>query len=165
MRREARRVKARLARARLTSLARYASRGFTLLEAIVAVAVVGIALIPIITFISQMVVGLNRAGDSNARNLAQQSIIELLEPLNPLEEPNGGEQIGNLNIRWESQALIPPNTAIRPGTGLAAFGIGFYNVKVSVVRNDRAGEWFAFDMRKVGYRRINANILPGMTKP
>lgn len=165
MRREARRVKARPARAPFVSIGRDASRGFTLLEAIVAVAVVGIALIPIITFISQMVTGLNRAGDSNARNLAQQAIIEMLEPLNPLEEPNGGEQIGNLDIRWESQALIPPNTAIRPGNGLATFGIGFYTVKVSVNRTDRSGEWFTFDMRKVGYRRINANILPGMGKP
>lgn len=139
------------------------SRGFTLLEAIVAVAIVGIALVPLLTFMSQMVMGLTRAGDSNARSLAQQSIVALLEPLNPLERPNGDDQVGNLNIHWESEILVPPNTQIRPGTGLAAFSVGFYNVKVSVNRTDLAGEWFTFDMRKVGYRRINANVLPGMT--
>lgn len=160
MRREPRRVGAARARAR-----RDASRGFTLLEAIVAVAIVGVALVPIITFISQMVNALSRAGDVNAQNLAEQSIIALLEPLNPLERPNGDDQIGNLNIHWESDILVPPSAAIRPGTGLAVFGIGFYNVKISVNRIDRAGEWFAFDMRKVGYRRINANVLPGMGTP
>ena len=160
MRREARRVNPHKAGAR-----RHASRGFTLLEAIVAVAIVGIALVPIITFISQMVTGLTRAGDANARNLAEQSVIALLEPLNPLERPNGDDQVGTLSIHWESEILVPPSTTIRPGTGLAAFGIGFYNVKVSVNRADRSGEWFAFDMRKVGYRRINANVLPGMGPP
>ena len=137
-----------------------ASRGFTLLEAIVAVAIVGIALVPIITFVSQMVVALTRASDSNARNLAQQSIIELLEPLNPLERPVGEDQIGDLLIRWESADIIPPNKDIRIGVGLAGFAIGFYKVTVSV---DRAlgGPWFAFDMRKVGYRLIGSSQVPG----
>ena len=53
------------------------TRGFMLLEAIVAIAIVGIAIIPIITFVSQMVGALTRAGDVNAQNLAKQAIIEL----------------------------------------------------------------------------------------
>jgi len=144
--------------------ARLRRRGFTLLEAIVAVAIVGIALIPISTFISQMVSSLIRAGESNARNIAQQSVIELLEPLNPLERPTGEDQVGDLSIRWESSPIIKPNDVARLGTGLAAFSIGFYSVAVSVDRADR-GPWFSFDMRKVGYRRIGAGLMPGMTQP
>ena len=153
---------------RLTAVPRRAppraSRGFTLLEAIVAVAIVGIALVPIITFISQMVMALNRAGDANARNLAEQSVVALLDSLNPLEHPNGDEQVGNLGVHWESEVLVPPNTAMKPGAGLAGFAIGFYTVKVSVNRADQRGPWFAFDMRKVGYQRIAVNV-PGAAKP
>src|SRR4051812_32804307 len=47
--------------------------GFTLLEAIVAMTIIGVALVPILTFISQMANGLSRAADSNARSLAQQA--------------------------------------------------------------------------------------------
>jgi hypothetical protein len=130
------------------------------LEAIVAVAIIGVALVPILTFISQMTYALTRAGDSNARNLAQQAVIELLEPLNPLENPNGQDQLGDLLIRWESANIIPPNRQPRPGTGLGGFSIGFYNVTVSVDRVS-AGPWFAFDMRKVGYRRL-ATPVPGL---
>jgi general secretion pathway protein I len=130
------------------------SRGFTLIEAIVAVAIVGIALVPIIIFVSQMVSGLARAGDANARHLAQQSLIEFLEPLNPLEQPVGEDRIGDLIVRWQSSSLIPPNPVSRVGSGLAGFSMGFYNVTISVDRVD-AGPWFSFDMRKVGYRRIN----------
>lgn len=140
------------------------SRGFTLLEAIVAVAIVGVALVPIITFVSQMVSALTRAGDSNAKNLAEQSIIELLEPMNPLERPVGEDQLGNLIIRWESANIIPPNKSIRPGVGLAGFGIGFYNVTVSVDRIDK-GPWFSFEMRKVGYRRLISTQAPGASAP
>jgi len=130
------------------------SRGFTLIEAIVAVAIVGIALVPIMIFVSQMVSGLARAGDTNARHLAQQSLIEFLEPMNPLEQPTGEDRIGDLIVRWQSASLVPPNTTSRTGSGLAGFSLGFYNVTVSVDRVD-TGPWFSFDMRKVGYRRIN----------
>jgi prepilin-type N-terminal cleavage/methylation domain-containing protein len=139
---------------------RGASRGFTLLEAIVAVAIVGIALIPVITFISQMVGAVARAGDSNARSLAKQSIIELLEPLNPLETPMGDDEVGELLIHWETTDIIPPNKDIRVGAGLAGFSLGFYNVTVSVARA-KSGPWFSFDLRKVGYKRIGSFTLPG----
>lgn len=142
---------------------RVGSEGFTLLEAIVAVAIVGIALIPIITFISQMVGALSRSGDANAMNLAEQSIIELLEPLNPLERPTGDDQIGDLAIHWESDVLVPPNKAMRVGTGLSGFSVGFYNVNISVDRASR-GRWFTFAMRKVGYQRIGQDTLPGFGK-
>lgn len=144
--------------------ARRPSRGFTLLEAIVAVAIVGIALVPIITFVSQMVGALARAGDANAKNLAEQSIIELLESMNPLERPVGEDQLGNLIIRWESADIIPPNKTTRPGVGLAGFSVGFYNVTVSVDRLEK-GPWFSFEMRKVGYRRIISDMAPGTTTP
>jgi prepilin-type N-terminal cleavage/methylation domain-containing protein len=136
------------------------SSGFTLLEAIVAIAIVGIALVPVMTFISQMAFGLTRAADSNARNLAQQSLIELFETLNPLERPVGEDQVGDLIIRWESESLVPPNPQVNPGAGLAGFSIGFYNVTVSVDRINK-GPWFSFAMRKVGYRSLSTSTLPG----
>jgi general secretion pathway protein I len=139
------------------------ARGFTLLEAIVAIAIVGIAIITIVTFVSQMVGALTRAGDVNAQNLAKQAIIEVLEPLNPLEQPNGEDQIGDLALRWESENVVPPNTATRVGTGLSGFSMGFYNVTVSVDRADRK-PWFSFAKRKVGYRRMGAGSLPGFSQ-
>ncbi len=142
------------------SLRRNTGRGFTLLEAIVAVAVVGIALVPIITFISQMITGLVRAGDANARSLAEQSIIELLDPLNPSERPIGDDQIGDLLVHWESATIIPANKDIHVGVGLAGYGIGFYTVSVSVERLNK-GPWFTFEMRKVGYQLLGSSRLPG----
>jgi hypothetical protein len=134
--------------------------GFTLLEAVVAVAIVGLALVPLIIFISQMVTGLTRAADSNAINLAKLSILEFLDPLNPLEYPVGQDKIGDLSIHWESTNIVPPNEGVHINAGLAGFSLGFYRVHVSVERPMR-GVWFTFDMRKVGYRRIGSGLVPG----
>jgi len=136
------------------------ARGFTLLEAIVAMTVVGVAMVPVFTFISQMSNGLYRAADANARNLAQQSVMELLEPLNPMDRPTGEDEIGDLTVRWESQELVPPNKEPILGGGLVSYSIGFYKVAVSVDRRDR-GSWFSFDMRKTGYRRFPNVLIPG----
>ncbi len=141
--------------------ARSAARGFTLIEAIVAVAIVGIALVPLITFIGQMATALTRAGDSNARNIAQQATIELLETLNPMEDPIGEDQVGDLIIRWDSQGIVPPNPNLRVSAGLAGFSMGFYNVAVTVERAGR-GPWFSFDMRKVGFKPFGSSNLPGL---
>lgn len=134
-----------------------------LLEAIVAIAIVGIAIIPMVTFVSQMVSALTRAGDVNAQNLAKQAIIELLEPLNPLEQPVGEDQIGDLALRWVSENVVPPNTVTRVGTGLSGFSMGFYNVTISVDRADRK-PWFSFVMRKVGYHSMSAGSSPGFSQ-
>lgn len=145
----------------VTRRARSGARGFTLIEAIVAIAIVGIALVPLITFIGQMATALTRAGDVNARSLAQQATIELLETLNPMERPIGEDQVGDLIIRWESQNVVKPSPSMRVGSGLAGFSVGFYNVAVTVERAGR-GPWFTFDMRKVGFKIVGATGFPGM---
>ena len=47
------------------------SRGFTLLEAIVALAIIGITLVPVMTFLVSASRQLASAADSNARATAQ----------------------------------------------------------------------------------------------
>jgi len=134
------------------------SAGFTLLEAIVALTVMALALIPLITFIAQSSDQLMRAAEANERSIVTQSVLALMDPINPLAEPEGmlplDEEIG---VSWRSELIVQPNEAGLAGTLLPGFRVGFYGVTVSVTRGEQP--WFDFRMRKVGYQNLRAGGL------
>ncbi len=132
-----------------------------MLEAIVALTIIGLTLIPLVSFIAQAANQLWRAADSNDQSFAKQSALALMEPINPLAEPEGTLELDkNITVSWESQPIIEPSPGVLAGAGLPAFRIGFYDVHVSLTR-DGSTPWFAFDLRKVGYERITGGGLSG----
>ncbi|MDX2143321.1 MAG: prepilin-type N-terminal cleavage/methylation domain-containing protein [Rhodospirillaceae bacterium] len=125
--------------------------GFTLLEAIVALAIIGFTLIPVMTLTGEATRQLTAAADSNQRVFSQQAILAYLETLNPSLRPDGEEQLSTtLAIRWSSTPLVAPQVESRIGGRLAGFELAFYLVDVTVLRNEQ--EWFAFQIRKTGYQ-------------
>lgn len=124
--------------------------GFTLLEAIVALTIIGVTLIPIMSFLGQASRQLESAAESNQRAIAQQTILAYVESLNPLINRTGEAAVSkNLAMRWTSIALVEPGTASAFGGRLASYQLGFYRVDIDVIRNDSI--WFQFQVRKIGY--------------
>ncbi|MCB2106165.1 MAG: prepilin-type N-terminal cleavage/methylation domain-containing protein [Rhodobacteraceae bacterium] len=136
------------------------SRGFTLIEAIVALAIIGILLLPIMSFVSQASLQLQSAGESNARNLAAQNVIAFFETINPSETPSGSAEFSGLGVSWASKQVVPANTDIRPGSGLPGFSVGFYEVTVDARRLSQQDTWFSLNLRKAGYRRLLQSLSP-----
>jgi prepilin-type N-terminal cleavage/methylation domain-containing protein len=132
------------------------ARGFTLLEAIVAVTIIGMTMVPLLSFLSQAALQLMAASESNARNAVTRDVLAFMETVNPLAQDSGTTALGDVQVSWTSAPLVEPNTRIRPGVGLASFSVGFYKVNVRVARGAQ-DPWFDFDLRKVGYRRITVN--------
>lgn len=135
--------------------------GFTLLEAIVALTVMAAALIPLVTFIAQSADQLVRAGEANERSLVHQSVLALMDPVNPMAEPEGVLPLDDeISVSWRAQEIAASKTAL-VGTQLNGYRIGFYAILVSVSRNNEA--WFDFTMRKVGYQntRQGGQMLGG----
>lgn len=147
--------------AQVSQKSRSTENGFTLLEAIVALTLLGLALVPMISFISESTDQLARVAERNERSFATQSAVALLDPINPMEDPQGEESLGqDLMVRWNSEPLVLPNDGPQIGMGLPGFRVGFYEVRVSLYR-DSMDPWFAFDLRKVGYQKITINPLFG----
>jgi prepilin-type N-terminal cleavage/methylation domain-containing protein len=126
------------------------SAGFTLLEAIVAVAIVGLALVPIVSFLSLSANELIKAGEANERSFATQAVVALLDSVNPGTDASGSLPVNDrISVSWESEVLVRPGQQIVSNSGLPNRHLGFYKMHVIVTR---AGDrWFDFDLRKVGY--------------
>lgn len=137
-------------------MTRRASAGFTLLEAIVALTVMAVALIPLVTFIAQSADQLVRAAEANDRSLVTQSVLALMDPVNPMAEPEGSLPLDDdINVSWRSEEIAPPAEGALIGTQLNGFRVGFYGVTVTVTRE--AAPWFDFTMRKVGYQNLRTS--------
>ena len=77
------------------------------MKAIVAVAIIGFALIPLVSFLSLSANELSTAAESNDRSFAKQAVIALMDPINPVEEPSGSIPLNDkVIINWDSQQLI-----------------------------------------------------------
>jgi prepilin-type N-terminal cleavage/methylation domain-containing protein len=130
-----------------------ASLGFTLIEAIVAMAIIGIAALPIMLLISESLNQLTRAANASSHAAAMESVIAMLDPMNPMTTPTGKMDMGSFSFTWESAVIVPPNDTVQVGAGLAGHSIGFYDVQIEIYREERP--WFSFSARKTGYERIS----------
>ena len=136
-------------------------RGFTLLEAIVALAIIGLALIPLVSYIAQAADALQRASESNDRSVAMQAALALMEPVNPMTEPQGQLPIDDtVSVEWHSDVAVAPNPGVLVGGGLASYRLGFYIVHVTLSREGEPS-WFSFDLRKTGYQRLGSSFPMG----
>lgn len=132
--------------------------GFTLIEAIVAVAILGITMLPIMALLGQSITQLTIAGEANARAAATETALAVIDPVNPLLTPSGETQIGDTLLVWDSEILVNPNETPQIRAGLAGYRIGFYKVTISLSKDDTP--WFSFDTRKVGYQRFSIEGTP-----
>jgi prepilin-type N-terminal cleavage/methylation domain-containing protein len=138
------------------------SRGFTLIEAIVALAIIGITLIPIMAFITNASRQLSVAADSTQRAFAQQATLGYVETINPLANPTGEAELTRaLQIRWSSQEVVPPSIEPRPGSKAGDMKVGIYRLDISVIRNEK--EWFTYSVRKMGFE-FNPNSVMGLPR-
>lgn len=144
----------------MRSPATRAMRGFTLLEAIVALTIVGIALIPVLSFMGEASRQLQTAAESNLRAGAQQTVQAYLEVLNPMLTPVGEMPLSEtLSITWTSEPLVSGVNEARLGGRLGTYNVGFFVVDVVVLREGR--EWFTLQARKIGYQPRSQSIDPG----
>jgi len=118
-------------------------------------AILGIALFPIMLLFSQSLNQLGKINDVFDRSAAQVSASAVIDPVNPLESPTGEVNMSDYVIQWRSEEITPPNENVQIGAGLAGYQVGFYSVDVTLLRDDQ--EWFSFEARKVGYRRIQGD--------
>lgn len=131
---------------------RPAQRGFALLEAIVALAILaasGLALFAALTQAMQMV---NRAEQARERATVKRNVLAFVDTLDPVAKSSGSTRMGQYDLVWRSRLVEPAEDAATGTLEPGLYEVGLYTVEFRVLMD---GELFEeFSVRKAGWRQV-----------
>lgn len=128
------------------------SRGFTLLEVIVALVILSTSGLLLFAWINQNLATATRLRESQARSQLQLEGVSWLATINPAAEPEGEREMGGLRLAWRSTLVEPMRTEFNYGGSLQPrWIIGLYRVSASVGRAD-GGPRVEWDQVAAGWR-------------
>lgn len=128
--------------------------GFSLIEALVALAIAAMALAAVFALQRQLAEGEQRHTRTLELVALQKNALALTRDLNPTAEPTGATRLaGGQTVRWTSQPLTAPRTDAGVPTGEGAFEMRLYRVRVDIL--DGSGRRLGgLDFDRVGWRRL-----------
>jgi general secretion pathway protein I len=133
-------------------------RGFTLIEAIVAMVLIAITGMALFSWINSNIITLNRVQEVNAANAATANALDYMNTINPRETPQGQVDLGAYRLAWSSQATTDTRDGVDYPYSISLFQLNLYRTKVTLQKPD--GQfWFAFDLQQVGYKKVRALSL------
>lgn len=132
--------------------------GFTLIEAIVALALVGTVGVALFGWINTNLIALNRVEAIHQQNEATKNIVEYMKSVNPMQEPEGTVQLGEYRVHWRSERTGDVVDGSGYPTGVGAYQLAMYRTDVDV-RKSGSDPWFDISLRQVGYRKVRESTL------
>lgn len=131
----------------------HGARGFSLLEAIVALTVFSICAMALYGWLAVNLNALARVETSAARVRDGRTALMLLEAVNPMAEPSGRRELpGGLVVRWTSTELVKRKPAMARTNSPLIFDIALYQLDVHSVRDGRETSRFA--VRRAGWESV-----------
>jgi len=127
-------------------------RGFTLLEALVALAIIGAVLAPLYAMHNTTLRSLFRVSAVNERALIQRNALALVSGINPMIRPEGQERLGEFTVSWTSQPLTEPVLTASMMAGNGGFQVALYTMDVRIARGADP-DWHRFTLCQLGQMR------------
>lgn len=129
-----------------------AQQGFSLLEAIVALAIVASAGLALFAAMSQSVQMVRRAERVRQADTAARNALALMETVNPALDPTGEKRIGALQLKWHSTPVEPPRDVMTGYLQAGLYQVGLYDITLDVHAADDVST--TLRLRKVGYKQV-----------
>ena len=133
------------------------TKGFSLLEAIVALLLVSIVSIAIFSWISTLFISIEKIEENANKNRIQRNTSEFLFDINVMTTPSGSYEIGPLTISWEARLIVPIERGRTLSAGATPFELGLYGVSITVI--EEGGKTYAFEQIQVGYRSLIEDVF------
>ncbi len=129
-----------------------AARGFSLLEAVVALAILAAAGMALFAAMTQSVQMVGRAERARDVDLALRNSLAWVELVNPMETPTGEREVGAYLLRWSAEPLEEPRDGTTGYLQPGLYRIGLYRMKLELWRDgvlEREAE-----LNRAGYRQV-----------
>lgn len=134
-------------------------RGFTLLEAVVAMVLISSTGVALFGWINSELGALARLQDANARAEAKVNAVEYMHTVNPMLAPEGKVSFAACRLTWKSETVTDVQDGVSYPRGIGLYQLALYDTAIKVQHADGT-PWFDFTLRQVGYKRVRDNKLP-----
>ena len=127
-------------------------RGFSLLEAIVALTILAAAGLALFAAMSQSLQMVGRAERAREVDSALLNAVAWMETVNPAETPQGEQQLGQVTLRWTSEPLETPRDSMTGYLRAGLYRVGLYQVRLELTRAGQPP--VETTVRRVGYLQV-----------
>lgn len=107
-------------------------RGFSLLEAIVALTILASAGLALFAAMSQSVQMVGRAEHAREVDVALRNALAWMERVNPMHEPQGELELGDYLLRWHADPVEPPRDGATGYLQPGLYEVGLYRMQLQL---------------------------------
>ena len=128
------------------------STGFTLLEAVVAMAIFAAAGMALYALFNANLISLGRAQDVTAQLPTVHRAMEYLSAIDPVQQPTGQIELGGYDVTWSSR-LMEPVRESQTAQGFRGYHeLGLYEISFDISRLDELVA--SHELRVISQRQI-----------
>lgn len=129
-----------------------ASRGFTLLEAIVALAVLSAAGLAMFAAMSQSMQMIRRAQEARAHDSAMREALAVAQTIDPMARASGEQALGDYELRWRARPVEPSRDNATGFLEPGYYQVGLFDLRLELWRQGELVR--SFDTRRTGWRQV-----------
>lgn len=126
--------------------------GFTLLEAIVALAILAAGAMALFAALNGALRSIERAEAAARLDTATENAVDWLEVVNPMNEPHGEVVLGDYTMRWRSEPVVGPTDNLTAYLQPGLYQVGLYAIEAELwLDGELAGR---FTLRRAGWQQV-----------
>jgi general secretion pathway protein I len=129
-------------------------RGFTLLEAIVALVILSISGLALYGWIATNLQNLQRLEAAQERAYLTRTLLQFAATLNPMLKPDGKADLGGYAVSWQSQAVQGPVDGVSLTGGKSLYQVGLYQVELQIRLPDQDAPLLTLKVLQPGHKQV-----------